>query len=152
MKDEALAKRCRGLRVVLSAVGGVLTDGALTLLPDGRELKSFNVRDGMAVVLAQRVGLRVGLVSGRRSQAVTRRAADLGITIVEQGVSDKRGVLGQLLQRESLDPRQVAYIGDDVNDLPAMRHVGLSAAPADAPLEVRGLAFMVTETFGVPLC
>jgi len=148
MKSEALSERCRKLRLVLSDVDGVLTDGTILFLPDGRELKPFHIRDGLGIVLAQRAGLRVGIVSGRSSEVVVRRAAELGMTIVLQGVRDKRAALRGLLEREGLAPSQVAYIGDDLNDLAAMREVGLSAAPADAAHEVREQAFMLTDASG----
>jgi len=148
MKDEALAERCRALKLVLADVDGVLTDGTVLLLPDGGEAKAFHVRDGLAVVLAHDAGLRTGLISGRASEAVSRRAAELGMAVVRQGVSDKAAALRDVLATLGLAPHEVAYMGDDVNDLPVMAAVGLSAAPADAPLEVRLQAFMVTEARG----
>jgi 3-deoxy-D-manno-octulosonate 8-phosphate phosphatase (KDO 8-P phosphatase) len=148
MKSLALVERCRRLRLVLSDVDGVMTDGTVLFLPDGRELKPFHIRDGLGIVLAQRAGLRVGIVSGRSSEVVARRAAELGMTLVLQGVRDKRAALRELLQRESLNSSQVAYIGDDLNDLTVMQEVGLSAAPADAAREVRQQAFMVTDASG----
>jgi len=148
MKDEALAARCRGLALLLADVDGVMTDGTLLLLPDGSEAKSFHVRDGLAVVLAHRCGLRTGVLSGRSSPVVARRAAELGMAVVRQGIGDKAEALREVLRQEQLRPEQVAYIGDDVNDLPVFAEVGLSAAPADAPLEVRLAALMVTEARG----
>ncbi len=148
MKDEALAARCRALKLLLTDVDGVMTDGTVLLLPDGGEAKAFHTRDGLAVVLAQRGGLRTGLISGRSSEAVARRAAELGMAIVRQGVRDKLQGLHQILADETLRAEQVAYMGDDVSDLPLIQEVGLSAAPADAPLEVRLQAFMVTESAG----
>ena len=152
MKSQALLERCRRLRLLLSDVDGVLTDGTVLFLPDGRELKPFHIRDGLGIVLAQRAGLRVGIVSGRSSEVVERRAAELGMSIVLQGVRDKRAALHELLERESLHPSQVAYIGDDLNDLALMQEVGLSAAPADAAREVREQAFMLTEARGGQGC
>ncbi len=148
MKDQALAARCRKLRLLLSDVDGVLTDGTVLLLPGGGEAKAFHVRDGLGIVLARRAGLRVGLLSGRSSDAVTRRAGELGIEVVRQGVSDKAAALREIVAGENVAPHEVAYMGDDVNDLPVMAEVGLSAAPADAPLEVRAQAFMVTDARG----
>lgn len=148
MNDEALAQRCRALKLVLSDVDGVMTDGSLLLLADGSEAKAFHVRDGLAIVLAHRAGLRTGLLSGRSSRVVEARASELRISIVRQGVSDKGAALREILASESLRPEEVAYIGDDVNDLPVIQSVALSAAPADAPLEVRSQAFMVLETAG----
>ena len=148
MKDEALAERCRALKLILTDVDGVMTDGTVLLLPDGGEAKSFHIRDGLALVLASRAGLRTGLVSGRESAVVERRAAELGMAVVRQGVRDKAAVLREILAEQGLAAHEVAYMGDDVNDLPVLREVGLSAAPADAPLEVRLEAFMVTEARG----
>jgi 3-deoxy-D-manno-octulosonate 8-phosphate phosphatase (KDO 8-P phosphatase) len=148
VKDEALAARCRALRLLLTDVDGVMTDGTLLLLPDGGEAKAFNVRDGLALALAHAAGLRTGIVSGRHSPLVERRAAELGVSIVRQGVADKAGVLKEILAQEGLQAEQVAFIGDDVNDLPLLREVGLSAAPADAAIEVRLHVLMVTQTPG----
>ena len=148
MKDEALAARCRRLRMILTDVDGVMTDGTILLFSDGSEAKAFHVRDGLGVVLAHRAGLRTGLLAGRSSPAVARRAEELGIAVVLQGIADKVSALHELLQREGLGAHEVAYMGDDVNDLPVMSEAGLSAAPADAPLEVRAQAFMVTDAAG----
>lgn len=148
MKDMALAERCRALRLILTDVDGVMTDGTLLLLPDGAEAKSLHVRDGLAIVLAHRAGLRTGLLSGRSCDSVARRAAELGMAVVRQGVRDKRAALREILAQERIEAREVAYIGDDVNDLPVMCQVGLSAAPADAPLEVRAQAHMVMDAPG----
>lgn len=148
MKDEALAERCRGLRLILSDVDGVMTDGTVLLLPDGREVKAFHIRDGLAIVLAHRAGLRTGLLSGRSSDVVARRAAELGMAVVRQGARDKGAALREILAEQGLKAREVAYVGDDVNDLPVMAEVGLTAAPADASLEVRSQAYMVLDAAG----
>lgn len=148
MKDEALALRCRKLKLLLSDVDGVMTDGRLLLLADGSEAKAFHVRDGLGLVLARRAGLRTGLVSGRTSEAVARRAAELELDVVVQGAADKAAALRRILAEQGLDPSEVAYIGDDVNDLPVLTAVGLSAAPADAPVEVKAQTFMVTDAAG----
>lgn len=148
MKDAQLAERCRRLRLLLTDVDGVMTDGSLLLLPDGREAKAFHVRDGLGIVLAHAAGLRTGLLSGRRSEAVEERARELGMAVVRQDVRDKAAALRELLASEGLEAREVAFIGDDLNDLPVLREVGLSAAPADAPLEVRSEAFMVMSAPG----
>jgi 3-deoxy-D-manno-octulosonate 8-phosphate phosphatase (KDO 8-P phosphatase) len=148
MTDEPLAARCRALKLLLTDVDGVMTDGTVLLLPDGGEARAFNIRDGLGIVLARRAGLRVGILSGRSSEAVSRRAAELGMSVVRQGVQDKGAALVEILAEQELRAEEVAYIGDDVNDLPVLTEVGLSAAPADAPLEVRLQAFMVTEAAG----
>jgi 3-deoxy-D-manno-octulosonate 8-phosphate phosphatase (KDO 8-P phosphatase) len=148
LKDELLAARCRALKLVLTDVDGVMSDGTVWLFPDGGEARAFNVRDGLGIVLAHQAGLRTGLISGRRSEIITRRAGDLGMSVVRQGVSDKLACFREILAEQALAPPQVAYIGDDLNDLALLQEVGLSAAPADAPFEVRSAAFMVTETAG----
>jgi 3-deoxy-D-manno-octulosonate 8-phosphate phosphatase (KDO 8-P phosphatase) len=148
MNTEALAERCRAVKLVLSDVDGVLTDGTVLLMPDGREAKSFHIRDGLGIVLAHRAGLRTGLVSGRRSAAVAHRASELGMTILVEGIDDKRAALQEILHDQALQAHEVAYMGDDVTDIPIMAEVGLSAAPADAPLEVRSQAFLITTATG----
>lgn len=152
MKDEALAERCRALKLILTDVDGVMTDGTILLLADGSEAKAFHIRDGLAIVLAHRAGLRTGVLSGRDSKAVAQRAAELGMAVVRQGISDKAAALAEILASERLESHEVAYIGDDVNDLPVMQAVSLSASPADAPLEVRAQAFMVMEASGGKGC
>jgi 3-deoxy-D-manno-octulosonate 8-phosphate phosphatase (KDO 8-P phosphatase) len=148
LKDAALAERCRGLKLLLSDVDGVMTDGSVLLLPDGSEAKAFHVRDGLGIVLAHEAGLRTGLLTGRTSEVVARRAAELGMSVVRQGVSDKAAALREILGELAIEAREVAYIGDDLNDLAVLGEVGLSAAPADAPLEVRAQAFMVMSAAG----
>jgi 3-deoxy-D-manno-octulosonate 8-phosphate phosphatase (KDO 8-P phosphatase) len=98
MKDEALAARCRALRLVLTDVDGVLTDGTVLILPDGSEAKSFHIRDGLGMVLARRAGLKLGLLSGRTSSSVAARAAELRLDVVRQGVSDKRAALEEIVE------------------------------------------------------
>lgn len=148
MKDQALAQRCRALKLVLSDVDGVMTDGTLLYMPDGSEARAFNVRDGLGIALAHRAGLHTGLLSGRTSESVARRAAELGMSVVRQGVRDKGAALDEILAEGRLAGHEVAYVGDDVNDLPVMARVGLTAAPADAPLDVRAQAFMSLSAAG----
>jgi 3-deoxy-D-manno-octulosonate 8-phosphate phosphatase (KDO 8-P phosphatase) len=151
-RDQALAERCRAIELILTDVDGVMTDGTLLLFPDGTEAKSFHVRDGLGVTLAHRAGLRTGLVSGRSSESVTRRAAELGMAVVRQGVKDKGAALREVLAEQGLTARQVAYIGDDINDLPILGEVALSAAPADAAFEVKAQVFMIMEARGGQGC
>jgi 3-deoxy-D-manno-octulosonate 8-phosphate phosphatase (KDO 8-P phosphatase) len=148
MSHAGLVDRCRELALVLCDVDGVMTDGSLLFGPDGTELKSLNVRDGLGIVLAHHAGLQTGLVSGRSSEPIARRAAELGMAVIHQGVVDKAAALAQILDQQRLSASQVAYMGDDLNDLPVMRMVGLSAAPGDAPREVRERAHLVTRAAG----
>jgi 3-deoxy-D-manno-octulosonate 8-phosphate phosphatase (KDO 8-P phosphatase) len=148
MKDAAFAERCLRLRLLLTDVDGVLTDGTLLLLPGGGEAKAFHIRDGLGIVLAHRAGLRTGIVSGRSSEEVARRAGELGMHVIRQGASDKAAVFRAILAEEKLAAHEVAYMGDDVNDLPILTQVGLSAAPADAAFEVKAQSFLVTDARG----
>ncbi len=152
MKDASFRDRATDLKLVLSDVDGVMTDGKLTFLPEGGEAKSFHVRDGLGLTLARSVGLRTGLITGRSSPVVERRAVELALDVVRQGVADKRACVEELRAGLGLELREIAYMGDDLNDLSLLREVGLSAAPADAPFEVREAALMVTETRGGEGC
>jgi 3-deoxy-D-manno-octulosonate 8-phosphate phosphatase (KDO 8-P phosphatase) len=148
MKSEALAARCRKLRLLLFDVDGVMTDGTVLYLGNGEEGRAFHVRDGLGIVLAHRAGLKTGILSGRSSAATTRRAAELRMEVVRQGEADKMAAFREILAATGLQPGEVAYLGDDVNDLGVLAEVGLSASPADAPLEVRAQTFMVLEAAG----
>lgn len=134
MPVESKASR---IKLVLFDVDGVLTDGTVVMHADGSESKGFHIRDGAGIVWAQRAGLAVGLLSARSSGATAHRAAQLAIRIVEQGVRSKLASYEQILADQQLDDGAVAYMGDDLLDLPVLSRVGLSAAPADAAPEVR---------------
>ncbi|MCU0242660.1 MAG: HAD hydrolase family protein [Vicinamibacteria bacterium] len=133
---------------MLTDVDGVLTDGRLYVQPNGDEIKAFHVRDGLGIVLAHRAGLRTGLISGRTSPVVERRARELEMAVALQGIRDKRAALAELLSQMSLQAREVAYIGDDLNDLALLEDVGLAAAPADAVAEARARVHLVTDAPG----
>jgi 3-deoxy-D-manno-octulosonate 8-phosphate phosphatase (KDO 8-P phosphatase) len=137
MSPRALAGRARDVRLLLFDVDGVMTDGTVSITASGDEAKTFSIRDGAALVWAQRAGFQVALLSGRPSGATTRRAAELGITRVLQGPPDKRHAYTSLLDECGLKDRQVAYMGDDWLDLVILERVGFAAAPADAMKEVR---------------
>jgi 3-deoxy-D-manno-octulosonate 8-phosphate phosphatase (KDO 8-P phosphatase) len=136
LPPDGVQARARRIRLLLLDVDGVLTDGSVVLLGDGQEIKSFYVRDGTAIVLARREGIQVGLLSGRSSDVTLRRAAELGITLVVQGELDKGTAFDRIVADAGLDAADVAYMGDDLLDLPVLRRAGLSAAPADAVREV----------------
>jgi 3-deoxy-D-manno-octulosonate 8-phosphate phosphatase (KDO 8-P phosphatase) len=137
MSARALAGRARDVRLLLFDVDGVMTDGTVSITASGDEAKTFSIRDGAALVWAQRAGFQVALLSGRPSEATTRRARELGITRVMQGPPDKRQAYKALLDECGLKDRQVAYMGDDWLDLAILERVGFAAAPADATKEVR---------------
>lgn len=146
MNDE-FRKKATAIRMLLMDVDGVLTDGTFERIGDD-EVKRFHSRDGIGMVLARRAGIKLGLVSGRHSAAVDARARELQMSFVRLGVGDKVGSLGEALAQESLASEQIAFIGDDLPDLPVMRRVGLSATVADAPLEVRSRVDYVTRARG----
>jgi 3-deoxy-D-manno-octulosonate 8-phosphate phosphatase (KDO 8-P phosphatase) len=131
---EAKAAR---VRLILFDIDGVLTDGRVQVHSDGTESKAFFIRDGIAMVWAQRAGVRVGFLSGRSSPTTPHRAAQLGITIVHQGVANKLQVYDDILAAEGVTDEHVAYMGDDIVDLAVLSRAGLSAAPKDAAPEVR---------------
>ena len=136
------------LRFLLFDVDGVLTDGRLYYVGDEVAV-AFDTRDGLAVRLAREAGLGMGLLSARRdSPAVERRAADLGFDEVLLGCRDKAAAFADLLERRGLDASEVAYVGDDLVDLPVLRAAGLSAAPADAVQEVRDNVDLVLDAPG----
>jgi 3-deoxy-D-manno-octulosonate 8-phosphate phosphatase (KDO 8-P phosphatase) len=121
-------------------VDGTLTDGRITYLADGVESKSFHARDGAGIKLLPRAGIVPAIVSGRASEATARRAQELGIREVHQGVADKAAAVEELRRRHSLVREQVAFVGDDLSDIAPMRQAAFSAAPADADPEVRRIA------------
>jgi len=129
-------------------VDGVLTDGGVRLDADGREGKRFDVQDGLGIKLLQKAGVAVAIITGRSSEAVAVRARELGIERVHQGVTDKVAVLDGILADLGLEPRQAAYMGDDLPDLGPLRRVGFPAAPANAVPEVRRLVRHVTRAAG----
>jgi len=131
-----LDRRAREIAWLVLDVDGVMTDGRLHLDAEGERFKSFDVRDGLAVKLAREAGLRVAILSARESEIVARRAREVGIEEVVQGAAEKRAALAELLARHGAAPRDAAYVGDDLQDLGALRSAGLSAAPADAATEV----------------
>jgi len=134
MSLQAKASR---IRLLLFDVDGVLTDGTVVMHADGSESKGFHIRDGAAIVWAQHAGLTVGLLSARSSGATAHRAAQLAVRIVEQGVKSKLTTYEQIIREARVEDAEVAYMGDDLLDLPVLSRVGLSAAPADAAAEVR---------------
>ena len=136
--SEDALRRARKIRLVAFDVDGVLTDGKLIYTDDGRECKAFDCRDGHGFKMLQSHGIRTAIISGRDSPAVSRRAEELGIELVYQGQQDKAKALDKLLAAADLSLPQIAYVGDDVVDLPVLLRVGLAIAPQYArPLVAR---------------
>jgi 3-deoxy-D-manno-octulosonate 8-phosphate phosphatase (KDO 8-P phosphatase) len=136
------------IKFILLDVDGVLTDGRVGLLPDGGEIKYFSIYDGLAIRLAQRVGIEVGFISGRRSQEVGVRAKELEVDVVIQGTNDKLSELEKILEEKGLRAEEVAYVGDDLPDIPLMQRVGFSAAPRNAAEPVKYYVHYVTRAKG----
>lgn len=136
------------VRLVVFDVDGVFTDGRLYYSADGEELKCFHVRDGHGIKSLLHHGVQVAVISGRNSQAVTRRMQELGIQHIFQGDDHKRPIFEQLLKKLGLESQQTACVGDDVADLPLMDICGLAIAVADAQSEVRSKAHWCTHTPG----
>lgn len=137
--------RAARVKLILLDVDGVLTDGTVFVHADGSESKPFAIRDGIALVWAQRVGVKVGLLSARHSSTTPHRAAQLGITLIYQGVKSKVDAYAQITSDLMMVDDDVAYMGDDVVDLAVLSRVGLAAAPADAVDEVRRRAHWVSR-------
>jgi len=143
-----ITPRAAKIRLILFDVDGVLTDGKIVMHADGSESKVFDIKDGTAVVWAMRLGLQVGFLSARTSAATSQRAAQLGVTLVHQGVSSKLETYDQIADSLLLDDDQIAYMGDDVLDLPVLLRVGLATAPSDAADEVRTRVHWVSQRRG----
>lgn len=141
-------ERARKVRLLMMDVDGVLTDGRIVQDSLGHEWKSFDVKDGHGIVMAHRAQLKTALISGRESEATTRRAKELGIELVFQKIWNKLEVYERVLADTQLTPAEVAYIGDDVVDIPLLRRVGLAVAVADAVEEVKEVAHVVTKRAG----
>lgn len=133
-------------------VDGVMTDGRILLVPDGRggihEIKSFSVQDGVGINFAHRAGLLTGIITGRSSESVTARAIELGIKIVEQGSRNKLETYEKVREASGLPNSEIAYIGDDLQDLPILRRTGFSASVANAHQQVKEVCHMVTANPG----
>jgi 3-deoxy-D-manno-octulosonate 8-phosphate phosphatase (KDO 8-P phosphatase) len=145
---DAVLERARRIRLLVLDVDGVLTDGRLFISPAGEEFKVFHVRDGSGLVAVQRAGVTVAIISGRNSEAVTRRAAELGIRHVRQGVAEKAAELGRLMRELGVAAAETACVGDDTPDLPMLEAAGLAVAVADAHPALRSVAHWITPSPG----
>lgn len=148
LETPELEHRAKRIKLLLMDCDGVLTDGRLTLLAHGDEQKTFHARDGQGISLCHRAGLRTGIISGRTSSAVERRAQDLKMSYVRQEAKDKIRALDEILAEASVSAEECAYVGDDVGDIPVMLRVGLAIAVADAVAETKEAAHYVTTLKG----
>lgn len=132
-----LAGKVALVRMILLDVDGVLTDGGITYDGADQESKRFDIQDGMGISMAVKAGMQVGILTGRTSPMVERRARELSMSVVKQGFHDKIEGFNEILAERSLAAFEVAYIGDDVQDLPVLWRAGFSAAPANAVDDVK---------------
>jgi len=146
MKD--LNEKAARIRLLIFDVDGVLTDGSLFVGDDGQEYKAFNSRDGHGIKMLQRYGVEIAIITGRTSQVVEHRMANLGITHIYQGKLDKLPAYEELREKLGISAEETAYVGDDVVDLPVMRRVGLAIAVQDAHPLVRQHSHWQTPNTG----
>ncbi len=146
--NAATRRKLKRIQALIFDVDGVLTDGGLYYGPDGEVMKRFSVRDGHGLVMCRIVGFKTGILTARTSTIVERRGKELGVTYVMQGKRQKGPAFIELAQTLRVEPSQCLYIGDDVNDLPALLLAGVSACPADAHPEVRKQVDYVCDAGG----
>ena len=147
-RHVGIEARLARIRLLLLDVDGVLTDGSVTLSSAGEELKTFHVRDGLGLRVWQQSGGMVGIITGRSSRALTRRAEELGVGIVRQGIADKLAAAADIIEGCGVTWEETAFVGDDLPDLPVVARCGVGMAVADACLELKAAAGLVTELAG----
>ncbi|MEE9542157.1 MAG: HAD-IIIA family hydrolase [Thermodesulfobacteriota bacterium] len=146
--DSAAVEKIKRVKLLILDVDGVLTDGSINYTDDGREIKSFNVKDGHGIKLLMRSGVGVALVTARESEAVAIRAKDLGVEDLFQGQKEKVGAFEAILEKRGVSAEETAYVGDDLIDLPVLRITGFSVAVSNAVAEVREAVDYVTKLDG----
>jgi 3-deoxy-D-manno-octulosonate 8-phosphate phosphatase (KDO 8-P phosphatase) len=145
---KSLIKKASGIKALFFDVDGVLTDGKIIYDEAGKESKNFNVKDGQIIGHLRKAGILVGAISGRESAAVSKRAVELKLDFCHQGIVDKEAVFKKLIEFHKIKKKEVAFVGDDINDLGILKQVGIPVCPADAPFYVRNFAELVTEAKG----
>ncbi len=148
MNMNDIQMRAKKITMLICDVDGVMTDGSLFFGDDGQEYKFFNSLDGHGMKMLQQSGVKIAVITGRTSDVVRHRMKNLSISIIYQGQSDKRLALNDLLQEQQISCEQIAYMGDDIVDLPVMNRIGLSVAVANAHELVKERAHMVTTASG----
>jgi 3-deoxy-D-manno-octulosonate 8-phosphate phosphatase (KDO 8-P phosphatase) len=146
--SASVRKRAKKIKLLLLDVDGVLTDGRIILDDRGVETKQFHVRDGQGIALLMRAGVEVGFITGRSSKVVSHRAKELGLRILQQGVQDKRGAYARIKAKARLSDEQIAYVGDDIIDLPILRQVGLAIGVRDGWSGLAAVVHVVTKAGG----
>lgn len=148
LSAETLTASLQKIKLLALDVDGVLTDGTIYISPAGEVFKGFNAKDGMGISCALRNNLQIAVITGRQSPIVERRCEELGIKLFMQGVKDKRLALQKMAQELGLTREEIAYIGDDLNDIPAFKASGLNFVPADGSIEVLAVADIITKAKG----
>jgi YrbI family 3-deoxy-D-manno-octulosonate 8-phosphate phosphatase len=149
MRDKkTIARKARRIKMLLLDVDGVMTDGGLYYSARGVEMKRFHAQDGYGVVRAHDHGLKIGIISGRSTPIVDARARDLKVEELHQGSNDKVTVMQAIRARHKLKPEEIAFIGDELFDVPLLQSVGLSLAPKNARPEVKRRVDYVTQARG----
>ncbi len=141
-------ERARRVQLLAMDVDGVLTNGEIAYTSSGEEIKVFNVKDGLGITLAKRAGLKTAIITARQSPMVARRAEELGIDHLYQLAKNKLNPLFELTESLGLSLDEVAYVGDDLPDIPALEAVGLACCPADAVTKVQSLCHLITRREG----
>jgi 3-deoxy-D-manno-octulosonate 8-phosphate phosphatase (KDO 8-P phosphatase) len=148
VQGSGLNKKAKKVKLLILDVDGVMTDGRIILDNTGNEIKSFHVRDGHGIKMAQKAGINVAIITGRKSRVVERRATELGINDVYQKVLNKISTYEEIIRKYHLKDEDVAFIGDDINDLLILKRVGFSAAVADGDSYVKKEVDYITKTDG----
>ncbi|NLK62521.1 MAG: HAD-IIIA family hydrolase [Fusobacteria bacterium] len=143
-----MIERAKKIKWLLLDVDGTLTDGKICMDNNGIETKNFNVKDGFAIANAIKYGLNIGIVTGRNSEIVKRRAEELKIHEIYQNVKDKTKILNEIENKYNLDRSEICYIGDDINDLGIMKQVGFAASPNDCVTEIKKISHMISSKNG----
>ncbi len=141
-------ERAKKIKLVIFDVDGTLTDGGIYYSAEGELFKAFNCRDGLGITISHNAGLKTAIITGRTSEITLRRARELGISAVKQGQMDKRDAYRELKAEFNLTDEQIAYVGDDLIDLPVFVQVGFAAAVGNADFEVKKRAHFIAENFG----
>jgi 3-deoxy-D-manno-octulosonate 8-phosphate phosphatase (KDO 8-P phosphatase) len=145
---SAVVKAAKNIRLLLLDVDGVLTDGRLYYGNSGEELKAFNIQDGLGIKLLQQSGIRVGIITGRRSALLKRRAVELSLSPLIQGREDKWSALSELMESLDVSLEEIAFVGDDLPDLAVINRVGLGITPANGNAAVASQALWQTQKMG----
>lgn len=141
-------RKVKSVTLLILDVDGVMTDGRIIMDDKGRETKNFNVKDGHGIKMLIRYGIDVVILTGRRSRVVDYRAKDLGIAEIYQGIHDKVSIFNEIIRNRTLSSESVAFIGDDIVDIPLLKRVGFAVAVADATEEVKKSVHYVTRNIG----